>query len=116
MNSRAAGPRQVGWEEIACKGIGMAFKWKDGWNSPTNNDGSSKEQIIATLKNVKYATGDAGLLAALGEESDKVTVEKGIHPAPDHITLDYLGGVWHADVLGIASGGHRVSKVTQWKA
>jgi len=101
----------------------MAFKWDANWNQKDkngyeNNIGKySKEQLTKFLKNTQFAkSGDAGLLKALSEDSDQVTIMKGLHDKDDHVTVSYSGGMWHVNLLGTADGGYRVSTVSQWKS
>jgi hypothetical protein len=100
----------------------MAFGFSSGWDSSDNNNGATADEITAILKTAKYCgvgRGDSGLMEALSNASDTVTVEKGIHSPGPHIRLAYLGGTWHADLLDTASGGragYRVSKTSQFKS
>jgi hypothetical protein len=102
----------------------MAFQWLDPiWNQKDANSGYannvgkySKEQLTEFLKNTKDAkSGDAGLLEALSKESDQVTITKGLHDKDDHITVSYLGGTWHVNMVTTATGGYRVRSVSQGK-
>lgn len=98
----------------------MAFNWAPGWDSTDNNNGATKAQITTILATaVRLGSGDAGLLEALSAASDQVTIDKGIHPEPLHVTVGYLGGTWHVDLVATKDGppaGYRVGKVTQWKS
>ena len=95
----------------------MAFTWAQGWDDENNNNGATAEDITKILATAeKLGEGDAGLRKALTNADDSVTIDKGIHPQGPHITVGYLGGTWHVDLVGTANGGvagYRVGKVSQ---
>lgn len=100
----------------------MPFIFQAGWDSAANNNGASEAQIQAICANpaIIHANGDAGLRAALQANQDSVSVVKGIHQENNlkfpHLTVDYLGGRWHVDLVTTAVGGvagYRVSNVSQ---
>lgn len=100
----------------------MAFKWDANWNQKdqkgyANNVGKyTKEQLTPFLKATTFSSGDDGLRLRLSQESGEITILKGLHDKDEHVTVLYSGGTWHVNLVGTATGGYRVGKVTQWKA
>ncbi|MCB2406982.1 hypothetical protein [Hymenobacter lucidus] len=104
----------------------MPITFTAGWDQqPANNNGATAPQILTILSTAdNTGTGDAGLLEALtvvNAQSAEVAVVKGIHQDNNdntpHITVDYLGGRWHINLVQTAAGGttgYRVGVVTQF--
>ena len=105
----------------------MAFDWDDNWNGKDNgfpnNNGATKEQILAILSKAnKLGTGDQGLRNALSAQSASIKIMKGIHQETKnnfpHITVGYVGGMWHVNLVatnGVPPAAFRVGQVVQWK-
>jgi hypothetical protein len=103
----------------------MPINFTAGWDTyPANNNRATAAQILTILATANSTgTGDAGLRAALtvvSPQSALVDVIKGIHQDNGdnrpHITVDYLGGRWHVDLVQTSVGGvagYRVGAVSQ---
>jgi hypothetical protein len=99
----------------------MAFQWQAGWNDAGNNNGATQDNITTICATAtRFGRGDAGLLTALTNASNHVSVVKGIHQEEGdnlpHITVDYSGGRWHVNLVQTSGGGvagYRVGQCTQ---
>jgi len=96
----------------------MGYRFAPGWDSAENN---IRDFIFCEgdLTNVLMtapvsARGDRGLLEALRSRSGQVTVTKGVHQWNNlHVTVDYLGALWHVDVADSNPYGLEVVGVSQ---
>lgn len=93
----------------------MAFKWKSGWDSQNNHNGTKQDYVVTVLRtaNNMWIDGDQGIKECLAGESDEIEIVKGIHQDSDlHVTIEYRGEHYHVNVREGANG-QRVSGISK---